>query len=142
MHPQRVSYRTMEVEMINRFLITVANTTPIRQREIPKHERPLGKKNVAQRLLNFGLSTHYTCTYQNAYCRGLLQDKGSFFLPKRRWKFGDPPCILIKCTQIFYLNFHFNIVSLACSYFLVCFKFHLLQRNLSSYSCVPFPRLR
>jgi len=46
--------------MINRFLITVANTTLIRQREIPKHERPLGKKNVAQRLLNFGLSTHYT----------------------------------------------------------------------------------
>ena len=38
MHPQQVSYRTMEEEIIHRFLVTTAHTTPIRQRETPKHK--------------------------------------------------------------------------------------------------------
>ena len=38
MHPQRVSYRTMDEEMIHRFLIAATHTTPIHQRETPKHE--------------------------------------------------------------------------------------------------------
>ena len=43
MHPQRISYRTVNEKMVHRFYRTAAHPAPIRQREAPKHQIIQGK---------------------------------------------------------------------------------------------------